>query len=991
MNKALILTVLTMVSTSAIAQRSYSVRGTVVSRLNGQPVEMASVVIGNNERLVMTDAKGSFTITGLRDSITSIRIECLGYEKRQLKVNASGANRLTIRLSEASLQLRQVNVTASRKTEDNTTSYLIDRTALDNQQIMNIRDITTLLPGGKTVNASLMNDTRLSLHSGEAEKGNAAFGTAIELDGVRMQNNAVMGETTGTSTRNIASTNIQSVEVITGIPSVEYGDLSNGIVKVKTRRGKSPLTVSAGVNPYTRQIGAAKGFSLGNGILNASFEHTRSFSDLTSPHTSYQRNALTVNWQQSLSLATAPLYLNAGFTGNIGGMNSESDPDAFNDVWSKTHDYAADIHADLNWQLARRWINSLHLIGAFSYSDKRSEANVNANSSTAQPYLHGREAGYFIATEYNENPSAPVIMGPTGYWYVRSFNDSKPLSYQLKLKGDQYSRFNIRGLERKGENRILLGAELMGSGNEGRGTYYRDMRYAPSWREYRYDELPYMNNWAVYAEDRLTIPLNNNGMTLQMTAGLREDITAISHSEYGTVASLSPRFNAKYTLFEHKSGFWRSMNIYGGWGKAVKLPSFEVLWPSPSYTDRLAFVPTSTQDGRAFYAYNIQPMKAQYNSNLRWQHTNQWEIGAEIDTKIANVSVSAFFSKTYDPYIATTSFTPYSYLLTDQSALEGLSIPDGDRRYSIDRTSGVVTVSSIASGLTETLRGTERHDYNQNILYTNGSPIYRSGIDYIVDFKPIKAINTSLRLDGNYYHYRGVEHAMIASLPDGAQQSADGQPYQYIGYYDGTAVYGAGASSYATVSNGSLKNQANMNLTITTHIPQVRLIIALRLESSLYDWRKSLSEGPDGSSRGIVLDNANDYFGEPYTGQRDHYVAVYPEYYSTWDNPGERLPFAERFAWAHDNDQQLYNDLAKLVVKSNYRYNFNPDRISAYFSANLNITKEIGRHVSVSFLANNFLNSLQKVKSSRTGLRTTIYNTGYISPFYYGVQLRVKI
>lgn len=55
------------------------------------------------------------------------------------------------------------------------------------------------------------------------------------------------------------------------------------------------------------------------------------------------------------------------------------------------------------------------------------------------------------------------------------------------------------------------------------------------------------------------------------------------------------------------------------------------------------------------------------------------------------------------------------------------------------------------------------------------------------------------------------------------------------------------------------------------------------------------------------------------------------------------------------------------------------------------MTKEIGRHVSVSFLANNFLNSLQKVKHSRTGLRTTIYNTGYITPFYYGLSVRIKI
>ena len=68
------------------------------------------------------------------------------------------------------------------------------------QQIMNVGEISTLLPGGKTVNSTLINDDRMSLRSDGSEKGNASFGTAVEVDGVRVDNNAIMGETTGVST-----------------------------------------------------------------------------------------------------------------------------------------------------------------------------------------------------------------------------------------------------------------------------------------------------------------------------------------------------------------------------------------------------------------------------------------------------------------------------------------------------------------------------------------------------------------------------------------------------------------------------------------------------------------------------------------------------------------------------------------------------------------------------------------------------------------------
>ena len=219
-----------------VKAKDYVLSGKVIDADNGHPVEYASILISESGLWAITDNKGVFTIRNVKAGKTTLTVQCLGYRKQTwpMTINRDVLD-LTLRIQQESLKLEGVTITAKRIEDEATTSYTIGRTTLDNQQILNISDLSTLLPGGKTVNSSLMSDNRLSLRSGSQEKGNASFGTAIEVDGMRLDNNAATGETMAASTRTVSASNIESVEVVTGIPSVEYGDLSNGVVKVNTR------------------------------------------------------------------------------------------------------------------------------------------------------------------------------------------------------------------------------------------------------------------------------------------------------------------------------------------------------------------------------------------------------------------------------------------------------------------------------------------------------------------------------------------------------------------------------------------------------------------------------------------------------------------------------------------------------------------------------------------------------------------------------------
>lgn len=965
--------------------------GKVVDADTGKPVEYASVLLVDNSLWAISNEEGVFTIKSVPAGKSILTIQCLGYQKRSLHVELNrDIHDLVLKIKPENLKLDGVTVVAKRKQDESTTSYTIDRQTLDNQQILNLGDISTLLPGGKTVNPTLMNDNRLALRSGNYEKGNASFGTAIEIDGIRLDNNAMNGETTGASTRTVSTSNIESVEIVTGIPSVEYGDLSNGIVKVNTRRGKSPFIFESSLTQHTKQFAINKGFELGrnDGVLNASLEHVRSLSNAASPYTAYQRNILSLNYMNTFFNESTPLTLNVGVTGNLGGYNSEADPDEIKNDYSKMRDNAFRANFNLQWLLNKKWITNVQLNGSFSFSDRKSENYTYTSSASTQPYIHTTEEGYFMSSTFSDQNAQAngIILSPTGYWYVKGFNDSKPMTWSLKGKADWSHHFH------QIINRLTAGIQYTGSQNLGRGTYYSDMAVAPTWREYRYKDLPAMNNLALYVEDKAIIPTTKRA-SLELTAGLRNDITMINGSDYGTVSSVSPRLNSRYV-------FWRNMyqrmvhmfEVHAGWGKSVKLPSQQVLFPTPTYTDREVFAATSDANNTSYRAYHTTPLKAIYNPDLRWQYTNQTDLGMEMDFKGTRIALSAFYHSTHRSYMGKDIFTPFEYRYTPTTNYSGIA-PE-NRLFSIDQKTGVVTLTDATGTVSPVeLDGVNRKTYAMNTTYINAdSPIKRYGLEWMIDFAQIKPLRTSIRLDGNYYWYKGLDEVLFADIPLGVNTyQSNGQLYQYIGYYRGSNVTGTNVTANAYVSNGALSKQLNQNITIITHIPKIRMIMSLRLESTLYNYRRQLSEFSDGT-RGYMLDDDNGFEGEPYDGKSfNKYVVIYPEYYSTWDKPTELIPFAEKLQWAKENDATLYSDLSKLVVRSNYAYVMNPNKLSAYYSANLSITKEIGDHISLSFYANNFFNTMRYVHSSQTGLDTSLFESSYVPSYYYGLSLRLKL
>lgn len=84
------------------------------------------------------------------------------------------------------------------------------------------------------------------------------------LNGTMENYNAGGGSTPdgGVDLRSISTDNIESVEVIRGIPSVEHGDLTSGAVIINSKAGREPIRITAKANPKVYMGSASGGFLL---------------------------------------------------------------------------------------------------------------------------------------------------------------------------------------------------------------------------------------------------------------------------------------------------------------------------------------------------------------------------------------------------------------------------------------------------------------------------------------------------------------------------------------------------------------------------------------------------------------------------------------------------------------------------------------------------------------------------------------------------------
>ena len=940
MTRRLLITLLTLfvAAVASGAPKGRLVEGRVLEAKTEAPVVGAAVRIGNDYLWTTTDIDGNFTFENVQPGGYVLEASCLGYVNASVEIDVrKDVVDIVLKLHESSLALDEVVVTAQKAKDGLGTSHSLGRDALNHLQLSNTTDIAALLPGGKTVNPDLTTENAFSLREGGAATGNAAFGTAVEVDGVRLGNNASFGEMGGVDTRSVAVDNIESIEVITGVPSAEYGDLNSGMVKINTKKGRTPTNVTFAVNPRTYQASVSKGIDLqeDNGILNLSAEWARAVKKLISPYESYNRTGITLNYSNNFANS---LRFEAGFSGNIGGMNSQDDPDGYTGEYEKERDNVFRANTSLSWMLNKDWITNLKFDASVNFNDNLYRFHKYESYASNQPAVHAEKEGYYIADRL-----------PLTY-FSDQIIDSKELDFAASVKYNWHKRWD-------GYKSVLkAGVQWKANGNVGQGEYYEDPSLAANgYRPRPYTDYPFMHNLSVYAEEDIAIPVAKT--KLEITAGLRMENVFIRNSLYNNKTTFSPRFNAKWQLTD-------GLSVRGGWGITEKLPSYYILYPKQEYRDIQTY--GFSHGEQTSYIYYTQPYTVVYNPDLRWQRNSNSEFGIDASFGDFKMSLVGFYNITKGPYNFQNIYEAYSYDILQRP--DGFTMPDNPQII-VDEQTGMMYVRGNDDEYWTPMEvKVTDQTFAKSTKQNNGADVKRAGAELIVEFPEIKPLRTTFRLDASYTYTKYLNEQLSAYYQNGwSHTTLPNRSYQYVGIY-------ANGGSNTPVANGKTTQNLDANLTAITHIPQARLIITCRLEATVLRRSRNLSEYNGAAYAFNVSEDGNTPTGgDIYDG--NSYTAVYPVSYMDLD--GNVHPFTA----AEAADPAFAN----LIMKSGNAYTFAQDGYGMYMSANLSITKEIGDHVSLSFFANNFTNSRPYVKSLATGVGAI-----FTPAFYYGLTCRLK-
>ena len=260
-----------MLALALVADAQHVLRGLVTDGETHEPIIGATVADGRKGKpLAVTGADGRFQIPN--NNYDRLKISYVGYKTLVTAPAKDGRYQLQAEIS----TIGEVVVTA-QESRGLATASKIEKHAMEHLQPSSFTDILELLPGGRAQNPSLTAPNTISLREAAQSSGQYAtssLGTSFVMDGAPISTNANMQylsgawdtqatsrdfTNAGVDMRSIATDEIQSVEVVRGIPSVEYGDLTSGLVKIERRKGGRDLNFRVKADMGSKLFYAAKG------------------------------------------------------------------------------------------------------------------------------------------------------------------------------------------------------------------------------------------------------------------------------------------------------------------------------------------------------------------------------------------------------------------------------------------------------------------------------------------------------------------------------------------------------------------------------------------------------------------------------------------------------------------------------------------------------------------------------------------------------------
>lgn len=760
---------------------------------NRQPLSMATCLLNPLRIYAATDMDGNAVLKNVPDGKYVLNISYVGFETVQREINVSENLDLVIRMNPTSLAMKEVVVVARQNVAGESTSSIIGRQAIDHLQAMSLDDVMQLVPGHLMKNTDLTSRSNVQLRTLVNNNTNA-FGASIVMDGVPMSNNGALSQGgfsstafVGTDLRQISADDIESVEVIRGIPSAEYGDLTSGLVVVHSKIGQTPWQFKGKINPGTMNYSIGKGLRLSRdaGVLNFNLDYAQAWGDPRQKTKSFDRYTVSIGYGKDM---TYKWHTDTKVRYMMGKDWNGNDPDAIDDgTYQKNLNQMFTLSHNGRISMDSRFSRTISYTLGLSYT--QTEMNRRAivpNSSGLLPILTSTETGYFnVPYEQSSYKAGGGSVSRPGNVYAKVNN-----TFFVKSK--------------KTTQTFKMGLEYHYDWNNARGYYNDDERHPlqpnSNGRPRPFYDIPGIHKIAAYVEDNFRWEISKT-RSLKIQLGGR--FSTLQPWADEATFSFSPRVNASYSAN-------RWLNIRGGFGLNSKSPGLDYLYPDKKYMDRVAanYMPQDNNAGQLLM-YHTQVYDVQRTKGLKNATNRKWEVG--FDIKLTNrhcLSVIGYHDKTANGFGAATEY--FTYTANYYSAEKGLVITPGQ----------ATKVDWENPERQDIVFGTTGKIGNTNVSVNRG-------IEMDFDFGEISAIHTSFYLTGAYMESKTYSTDMNSGNPSDLPAEyiiANTTPFKI--------VYPSG------LTNNVYRRFMN-NLRMVTSIPALRMVASFSAQAIWYNYTKS--------------------------------------------------------------------------------------------------------------------------------------------------------
>ena len=792
--------------------------GMVIDK-DGNPLSLALVSFPDYGIGEMTDGNGNYSLSGVPPGKANIHIRYMGKVEIDTILNVQKDLHINFVMKDVNFHLKDVIVTAQENKGGHATSSNISRMAMDHMQATSLNDIMSLIPGGLSTNPTLNTSAQLNIRnisSNSDDQNMNALGTAIIQDGAPISNNAnlqslnptVVGATTslaggasptgGTDVRQISVDNIESVEVIRGIPSVEYGDLTSGAVIIHSKAGLEPLRINGKVNSNVYEFSANKGLSLGEnkGDLNVGLDYAYNIDDPIESYVFYQRASGKILY--SNAYFQNRLRNNISFDFFYGHDGRKRNPD---DVTTETSSSGKDLGFTLNangiLNFKKLWLTNIRYVASFSYTSKKSyfeQLYTNANA----PYTMTTTDGAVLS-----NTAGDHIYAADGS-EITHFGDADAKNYAVYLPSSYFGRYDIDGKEinffskvsanffkKFGNtlyNRILLGADFKTDGNNGKGkTFdpttppYRNLSASnATFRPRAYKDIPFVSQLGFFGEENLKWRLGIREFNIQ--AGLRYDKVSVVKS------IITPRINASFDLLPN------IFSIRGGYGVTAKAPTALYLHPEPAYFEYINYnglTDESIPESERLFITTTKVYDS-LNKYLEIAKNHKAEIGFDLMIKQARLAVTAFFERMDNGYSLSETVNSFKPFIFNEYSL------NSDNKLELSSTNSVL--SSFATP-------------------NNNRVLHSKGLEFDLNLGRFDPIRTSFSVNGAWIRSKNYDKGYT--------------------FYDESGSAASDRKDVALYEQGMTKHITDRLSTVlraTHNIPSIGLAVTLTMQTI---WREA--------------------------------------------------------------------------------------------------------------------------------------------------------